>query len=102
MRILASLLVMIFTAGFVNADLFQYNNPFPSETNAYGLNNIYEVTPEALSREKQTNEKVKKSKWWQSQEDSKDASAIHEGIQSDRLYQRGVRAEDSGFIMFKD
>ena len=101
MRVIISLLVLVFTCGFASADLFQYENPFPSETNAYGLNNIYKVSPEALSKEKQANEKVTKSRWWKSDEEIKKDSNIHEGIQSESLYQRGVRAEDSGFIMFK-
>ena len=98
MRIFAALVVLFFSMNYASADLFQYGNPFPSQTNSYSLNNIYEISPEAITKEKQTNEKIKKSKWWQTPDTNKEENTeVNEGL----MYQRGVRAEDSGFIMFK-
>ena len=98
MKNFALLMVMTLGMGIANAELFENENPFPTQTNTYSLNNIYGTSPEAITKEKQTNEKINKSKWWQSPDLNKEQKTeVNEGI----FYQRGVRAEDSGFIMFK-
>ena len=99
MRILAALVLVSFTIGIAQADnFFQSNNPFAYETNTPNLNNIYETTPQVMEQEKQTAKKVKKNRWWGSNDEIKtDLKEFNEGIQTPKHQ----RAEDSGFIILK-
>ena len=86
MRILAALLIIMTTAGIAQADMFyQNNNPFPNQVCPQNLNNIYETTPEAIEQDKNTAKKFKKS--------------IKNNVEED--VKTPVRAEDSGFVIFK-
>ena len=92
MRILASLLLASLTMGIAQADMFYpNNNPFPNQTSPESFNNIYETTPAAIQQDKQTTQKVRKSKWWKVQNDET-TNPANEGIQ---------RVEDTGFVIFK-
>ena len=99
MRILTALVLMSFTIGMAQADnLFQSNNPFAYETNSPNLNNIYETTPKVMEQEKQTAKKVRKNRWWGSNDEiNTELKEFNEGIPTPKHQ----RAEDSGFVIFK-
>ena len=99
MRIFAVLLLMAFTVTAAQANnLFKNNNPFAYETSSPNLNNIYETTPKVMEQEKQTAKKVRKNRWWGSNDEiNTELKEFNEGIQKPKH----ERAEDSGFIIFK-
>ena len=90
MRIFAALILVLFCVTSVQAEMFQYNNPFPTETGTERFNNIYGTEPAVVQKEVQQ----KKKSWWKIREDvteptvepSDNFKTIHEGIQKDNFY----------------
>ena len=64
-KVIAILSIMLIAPCFAST-FFQYDNPFPQDTDTSNLNNIYGTAPEVLKKEApaQAAKQEKKNKWW--------------------------------------